>query len=43
MSTFLYLWESLTQNVSSTMVCCGQTSHHHCLFDPQPVEKNCDN
>lgn len=44
MSTFLYLWESLTQNVSSTMVCCGQTSHHRCLFDPQPVTtKNCDN
>lgn len=39
MSTFLYLWESLTQNVSSTMVCCGQTSHHRCLFYPQSVEK----
>lgn len=42
MSTFLYLWESLTQSVSSTMVCCDQTSHHRCLFYPQPVEKkNC--
>lgn len=34
---FFYLWESLTQNVSSTMVCCGPTSHHRCLFYPRPV------
>lgn len=47
--TFLYLWELLTQSASSTMVYCGQTSHHRCLFYPQPVwggggeRHNCDN
>lgn len=39
MSDFLYVWESLKQSVSSTMVGCGRTSHHRCLFYPQPVEK----
>lgn len=32
-----YLWEWPTQNVSSTMVCCDHTSHHHCLSCLPPV------
>lgn len=33
-----YLWEWLTESVSSTMVCYDQTFPHHCPFSPQPLE-----
>lgn len=34
-----YLWEWLTESVSSTTVCCDQTFPHHCPFSPQPLGK----